>query len=147
MKVHSQILSPSVARGITALCAVAFTISVHTAQAGTNVWTSNGPGGGSVTTLAIDPSTPPTLYAGYADTYGGGVFKSTDGTTSWQAVHAGLPDDGVTAVAIDPSTPHTLYAGTRGSGVYRSTEPGPALAYFRLHKSRCALATAAVRVP
>ena len=35
--------------------------------------------------LAIDPSTPATLYAGAANNYSGwgGVFKSTDGGNSW----------------------------------------------------------------
>ena len=32
--------------------------------------------------LAIDPMTPATLYAG---TYGGGVFKSTNGGGDWSA--------------------------------------------------------------
>ena len=41
-------------------------------SAGTNVWTSNGPEGGNINALAIDPATPATLYAG---TYGGGVFS------------------------------------------------------------------------
>jgi len=40
-------------------------------QAGINVWTSNGPGGGYVHALAVDPMTTSTLYAG---TDGGGVF-------------------------------------------------------------------------
>jgi hypothetical protein len=49
----------------------------------TNVWTSIGPDGGIIYTLAIDPKTPTTLYAGIDD---GGVFKSTDGGRSWSAV-------------------------------------------------------------
>ena len=44
------------------------------AQAGINVWTSHGPEGGSVRVLAIDPTTPGTLYAGT----GVRVFRSTD---------------------------------------------------------------------
>ena len=42
-----------------------------------NVWTSIGPEGGSINTLAINPVTPTTLYAGT----GGGVFKSTASPT------------------------------------------------------------------
>ncbi|VUZ86467.1 hypothetical protein MELA_02870, partial [Candidatus Methylomirabilis lanthanidiphila] len=46
------------------------------AHAGVNTWTSNGPWGGPVWTLAVDASTTPnTLYAGTS----GGVFKSTNG--------------------------------------------------------------------
>ena len=40
------------------------------AYAGVNVWTSNGPEGGEVYALAIDPTTPSTLYAGLEE----GVF-------------------------------------------------------------------------
>jgi hypothetical protein len=40
-------------------------------------------------TLAINPVTPSTLYAG---TGGGGVFESTDGGASWIAVNTGLTD-------------------------------------------------------
>jgi hypothetical protein len=41
-----------------------------------DVWLSIGPEGGWIYTLAINPTTPSTLYAG---TYGAGVYKSTDG--------------------------------------------------------------------
>lgn len=46
-----------------------------------------GPPGGSVEALAIDPSTPATLFAG---THGGGVFKSTNRGTSWTAARAAV---------------------------------------------------------
>src|SRR5436190_1676610 len=68
--------------------------------------------------LAIDPTTPSTLYAGTitldaANMFtGGGVFQSTDGGGSWSAVSSGLTNTGVEALAIDPTTPSTLYAGT-----------------------------------
>ena len=47
-------------------------------HAGNNVWTSLGPEGATVTALAIDPSTPTTLYAGTWD----GVFAITFGPSS-----------------------------------------------------------------
>ena len=68
--------------------------------------------------LAIDPSAPATLYAG---TYGGGVFKSSDGGGSWTAINTGLTDPLFSALAIDPSAPGTLYAGT-GSDFRRLQE-------------------------
>ena len=68
-------------------------------SAGTNVWTSNGPEGGTIYALAIDPTTPATLYAG---TWSGGVFKSTNGGGNWSAVNTGLTDTSVRALAIDP---------------------------------------------
>ena len=85
--------------------------TAHVARAGVNVWTSNGPYGGTVFALAIDPTTPSTLYAG---TRGGGVFQSTNSGGSWSAVNTGLSNLSVSALAIDPSAPSRLYAGTWG---------------------------------
>ena len=86
-----------------ALLLVASLVAVGRAssvQADTTVWVSNGPYGGLVRALAIDPSTPSTLDAG---TWGGGVFKSTDGGASWSAF--GLANRSVRALAINPADP------------------------------------------
>ena len=45
--------------------------SATLADAGVNVWTSSGPPGGIVSSLAVDPASPATVYA----VSGGGVFK------------------------------------------------------------------------
>lgn len=42
-----------------------------------------------IDSLAIDPSTPTTLYAG---TWGSGVLKSTDAGETWYTFNTGLPD-------------------------------------------------------
>jgi hypothetical protein len=128
MKVRSPILSSSVARGIAILCGAVFVATAHTALAGINVWTSHGPEGGNIKALAIDPSTPSTLYAGLGNNDGsGGVFKSTDSGGSWSPASTGLSGFQallVYALVIDPTTPSTLYAGTYGGGVYQSTNSG-----------------------
>jgi hypothetical protein len=93
-------------------------------SAGINVWTSNGPEGGRINALAIDPVSPTTLYAG---TLEGGVFKSTNGGGNWSAVNTGLPTgtiDEILALTIDPATPTTVYAGTNSGGVFKSTNGG-----------------------
>jgi photosystem II stability/assembly factor-like uncharacterized protein len=92
-------------------------------------WTSDGPlGGGTVRALAINPTTPTTLYAGTdggcPTACGGGVFQSTDGGGSWSAVNTGLTSKNVLALAINPTTPTTLYAGTYSGGVFQSTDGG-----------------------
>jgi len=69
---------------------------------------------GNVLALAIDSITPGTLYAA---TYQG-VYKSTDGASSWQAFNAGLSNTSVLALAIDPMEPRRVYAGTDGGGVF-----------------------------
>jgi photosystem II stability/assembly factor-like uncharacterized protein len=88
--------------------------------AGVNVWTTNGPEGGDIWALAIDPANPAKLYAG---TYGGGVFKSTDSGGTWTAANTGLTSLYVYTLAIDPSTPTSIYAGTHG-GVFKSIDSG-----------------------
>ena len=52
----------------------------------------------------------------------GGVFKSTNGGESWNAV---WPQhyESVYAMAIDPKAPATLYAGT-SAGLLKSTNGG-----------------------
>jgi photosystem II stability/assembly factor-like uncharacterized protein/surface antigen len=95
-------------------------LSWEKVSTGDNQWVSIGPEGGPVEVLAIDPQTPSILYAG---TFGGGIFKSTNGGTNWTAVNTGLTNLEVTSLAIDPQTPNTLYAGT-GSGIFKSTDGG-----------------------
>jgi photosystem II stability/assembly factor-like uncharacterized protein len=67
-----------------------------------------------VTSLAIDPTTPTTLYAGTDASYPDGVYgvyKSTDGGESWKAVNFGLPSSAnIASLAINSKTPTTLYA-------------------------------------
>ena len=65
-----------------------------------------------VFSLAIDPKTPGTVYAG---TFGKGVFKSTDAGRHWTPVPGGFGDDTVLSFAIDPRDPATLYSGTTAS--------------------------------
>ena len=82
------------------------------ARAGTDQWTGNGPFGGLVSVLAVDPRTPANLYAaGFS-----GVFKSVNGGASWQSASNGITDPSIDALAIDPVTPTTLYAGSVDGG-------------------------------
>src|SRR6185436_18969713 len=72
--------------------------------------------------IAIDPSTPTTLYAA-SNTSSGGIFKSTDGGVNWQAVNNGLTTSFLLSVAVDPITPSTVYAGANG-GLFKSVNGG-----------------------
>src|SRR5437660_744723 len=100
------------------------------AEAGIDVWTTNGPYGGTIRSLAIDPQSSTTLYASVegVDVNGAptveGVFKSTDEGATWSAVNTGLTNLTVISLAIDSQTPTTLYAGTAGSGAFKSTDAG-----------------------
>ena len=99
--------------------------------------------------VVIDPSNPEIVYAALWEarqgpwednnSYGGtegGLFKSTDGGTTWRQLTKGLPAHLVQInVAIAPSNPNRLYAtlatspggdyesGT-GLGIYRSDDAG-----------------------
>src|SRR5438445_6497301 len=78
-----------------------------------------------VSSIAIDPKTPTTLYIGllsFRPARIRGIFKSADGGETWRS--AGLTEAAVVALAIDPQTPATLYAGTDGNSVFKSTDGG-----------------------
>lgn len=84
--------------------------------------------------LAVAPSDPKTLYAGAPSS---GLYRSTDGGQSWQAVSAGLdlvPGASlrVTALAVDAENPERVVVATAyglgsqlaGGGVYESLDGG-----------------------
>jgi photosystem II stability/assembly factor-like uncharacterized protein len=83
-------------------------------------WTSLGPDGGWITALVIDPHDPATVYAG---TRHNGVFKTSDGGTTWNSASAGLPDPWVWDLKIDPQNTSTLYVSLN-SGVFKTTDAG-----------------------
>jgi photosystem II stability/assembly factor-like uncharacterized protein len=85
-----------------------------------NTWTSIGPEGAGVRTMVIDPKTPTTLYVG---TWGGGVFKTTNGGENWSAASTGLTDRVIYSLAIDPMSPNNIYAMTQ-SIIFKSTNSG-----------------------
>src|SRR5213592_1197338 len=75
--------------------------------------------------VVIDPSNSQIVYAGlwntrrppwftYAPTNGagGGIFKSTDGGSTWTQLTNGLPKEGIgrTGIAIAPTNPNRVYA-------------------------------------
>ncbi|MBI4869698.1 MAG: hypothetical protein HY816_22395 [Candidatus Wallbacteria bacterium] len=67
----------------------------------------------------------------YAGTLGGGVFRSTDGGTTWVAINTGLKNLNVLTLvhARMPSRTQdiVLLAGTQGGGVFKLTGGNPAL--------------------
>jgi len=96
--------------------------------------------------LVMDPANPQILYAALwaarvapwevrsgSSIYiaGSGLYKSTDGGSSWKPLTKGLPTGeeklGRIGLAIAPSDPNRLYASVeadKGAGVYRSNDAG-----------------------
>lgn len=91
-------------------------------------YTTGGPYGGRISSLAIDPQAR-VFYAGVW-TPTSGVYRSSDLAGHWTAVNSGLTAvqdafGGVTAVAADPVHSGTVYAGYDNlEGVFKTTDGG-----------------------
>src|SRR5256712_2749400 len=66
-------------------------------------------GGGRVTAVAGIPGDPNTYYVGAA---AGGVWKTSEGGNSWDAVFADQPTGSIGAVALAPSNPNLVWIGS-----------------------------------
>ena len=64
-----------------------------------------------VNALAVDPSSPSTVYAG---TDGAGLFRSRNGGASWERTAAGVYELHVRSLQFDSVAPEHLYATTDG---------------------------------
>ena len=76
-----------------------------------------------VGTLFMHPENPDILLAGTGNNAyyeGGGVYLTTNGGKSWQAV---VPNENINAVEFALSNPNIAYAGSAGA-VYRSSDRG-----------------------
>ncbi|HKE37135.1 MAG TPA: hypothetical protein VKB39_06880, partial [Candidatus Baltobacteraceae bacterium] len=96
-------------------------------------WREIGPaaGGGRIAAV-VGSATDPKLY--YIGAGGGGVWRSTNGAQTWDAVFAKEGTASIGAIAIDPTDNKTVWVGTGetnprndvsyGDGVYKSTDGG-----------------------
>ncbi|HZL92065.1 MAG TPA: hypothetical protein VFB99_00425, partial [Vicinamibacterales bacterium] len=99
--------------------------------------------GGRVTAVTGVPSEPRTFYMGVAS---GGVFKTTDGGTTWLPISDGqIPLGSIGAITVADSNPSIVYVGTgsdgvrsnvsTGRGMYKSTDAGKTWTFAGLYNA------------
>ena len=87
-------------------------------------------GSGKMQAFAVDNGDPSIMYAGggigpgnSGPFSGAGVYKTTNGGTSWTAVDSGLTDPSVDTLWLDQGNPDVILAGTL-LGIFQSTDAG-----------------------
>lgn len=114
-------------------------MDVAAAKSGTslfsaNQWSEIGPlnVGGRVRSIALHPTNSETMYAGAVL---GGVWKTTDGGSTWRTTFDKQSSLAVGAIAVDPNNPDNVYVGTgemrvgsdigfMADGMFKSTDAG-----------------------
>jgi photosystem II stability/assembly factor-like uncharacterized protein len=99
--------------------------------------------GGRVADIALDPVSPWVFYVGLAT---GGVMKTSNDGTTFEAVFEKEAVASIGAVAVAPSDPKIVWVGTGestdrntagwGNGVYRSTDSGSTWTHVGLGDSK-----------
>ena len=98
---------------LAVLLVATFIGNVDVAHGGVGLWTSNGPEGGHIDALAIDPTTPTTLYAG---SHGGGVFAIQQEVTP--SVDLEISGSGPGPQLINPVTVRYSLQGCSGKEMF-----------------------------
>ncbi|MHA2210534.1 MAG: WD40/YVTN/BNR-like repeat-containing protein, partial [Candidatus Thorarchaeota archaeon] len=87
-----------------------------------NVTGSNG-----ITSVAIDPNNPTTVYAGSIGETGGEIYKTIDAGLNWTKLNDNFTMCTVMAqpqLVVDPSNPAVAYAGTWLGGTWKTMDAG-----------------------
>jgi photosystem II stability/assembly factor-like uncharacterized protein len=84
---------------------------------------TEGPSGGLITAIVVDPNNPTTLYAAGA---GGAVFKSRDGGEKWWTPGERLapPSCLFVSLVVEAGETDTIYAANACTGVSKSSDGG-----------------------
>ncbi|MFN7971607.1 MAG: hypothetical protein U0166_04565 [Acidobacteriota bacterium] len=130
-------------RAEAALKTIALTEAQQRAHRAPAIWTNIGPAPidrtglagdatGRITGFAIDPTNPNIIYLGAS---AGGVWKTTNGGTSWTPIFDQQPTQATGSIAVAPTNSNEVWVGTGdyngdayypfyGMGAYRSTDAG-----------------------
>jgi len=108
-------------------------------------WQLEGPSniGGRINTVLIHPTNTQIIYVGCAT---GGIFKTTDGGSSWLPIFDDQSFLPIGCLVFEPGNPSTIYAGTGdpnisgfpfiGDGVWKSTDDGSTWTHLGLTDQR-----------
>jgi photosystem II stability/assembly factor-like uncharacterized protein len=72
--------------------------------------------------IVVDPLHPQIVYFGTWHT--GGVYRTSNGGTSWQQISSGLGGAKIYKLLVDPVAPTTVYAATYLTGLFKTTTSG-----------------------
>jgi photosystem II stability/assembly factor-like uncharacterized protein len=118
---------------------------VAPAEIGQLEWRNIGPAImiGRVADVEGVPGNPNTVYVGSAS---GGIWKTTNGGTTWTPIFDAQSVQSIGDLALEPGNPEVIYAGTGegnprnsvsfGDGVYKSTDGGRTWRHLGLAKTR-----------
>ena len=89
-------------------------------------WRTNGPPGGDVRSLVVDPNNPDRFYFGTLD---GQIYTSFDAGRNWSLLHNfNRPKLFLDAIIVDPRDSQTIYVGghrhKEPGGLFKSTDGG-----------------------
>ncbi len=97
---------------------------------------------GRISDIAVDPTRPSRYFV--ASSYGG-VFRTTNGGTTFEPIFDGEGSASIGCITLDPNDPLTVWVGTGennsqrsvgyGDGVYRSTDGGSSWTKMGLENS------------
>ena len=104
----------------------------QTKDAGMWNWEWLGPSniGGRVRAIAIKPTDPNNIFVGSAS---GGLWKTTNGGTSWNVINDFMPSLSISSIVYDPTNVNIMYLGTGegnapdgipGAGIFKSSDGG-----------------------
>ena len=108
-------------------------------------WVTQGPGniGARINTVKVHPTDENIIYAGFSD---GGIFKTTDGGTTWNPIFDGQAFLSIGDIELDPQNSDIVYVGTGdlnisgypfiGDGLHRSIDGGATWTNIGLEETR-----------
>jgi photosystem II stability/assembly factor-like uncharacterized protein len=96
-------------------------IFIQHGSASAETWESFPLSGGKMLSIVMNPTNENIIYVSTMDA---GVFKTTDGGTSWQPARNGLPYMPIRSLVIDKNNTNVLYAGTDFNGIWKTTNAG-----------------------